>query len=163
MTNQIQASAEAARLHAVHGARVVFSAKDYSIIELAASDDGRTVQRLIVIYDQNRDLRVLDALGALYLRDRNLACDLLGLAESKGWLDYWWGNPATFEYSRISMIAACKAALAHTDRWDVRAPILVDMTPAGVVDVDNLPAREPGSLIRCAPHRYPLGRVTVKS
>jgi hypothetical protein len=160
-SHTLQASAEAARLPS--GARVVFTARDYSIIELAASEDGRTVQRIIVVYDADRDLRILDALGAFYLRDRELCLNLVGLAETKGYVSYWWSNPATVDYSRIPLIAAVKAALWPSDRWDTHPPILVDMTPAGVVDIDNLPGREPGSLIRCAPHRYPLGRVTVKS
>jgi hypothetical protein len=144
------------------GVRLVQSLRDYLIVEIQlSSGKPAMVQRVCVLFDADRDLRVLWVLGALAMFDRGICSELIGLAESRGQLRSWWAGPAPVLIAALhsnALSLASDAALQPDDQWSVAPPEFVKMKPDGTVDIDALPE---GDLLRTAPRSIALGRVVT--
>jgi hypothetical protein len=152
------ASSEAAIGRLPPGVRIVQSARDFMVIEIRLSSDPATAQRLCVLFDHDRDLRVLWCVGALVLFNREACTTLIAVAESRGKVQSWWtSTPMLAAVGVRSLQRATDAALAPDDRWDVLPPVFVNTNPHGTADLDSLDADDP--LRKTTPKSISLGRV----
>jgi hypothetical protein len=140
------------------GVRIVRDEREFIILEIRlASSSPATVQRVCVVPDKARDLRVLWVLGTLALLNRAACSSLVGLAYDKGRLQSWWLNtPLLAAAGARSLTEAADAALAHEDTWEVLPPIFVPPKADGTANVDALPTDD--LLSKVAPKSVALGR-----
>ena len=143
------------------GVRIVRSEREFIILEIRfESSPPAMAQRVCVVPDKARDLRVLWVLGALALLDREACASLVGLAYSQGRLQSWWLSTSMLSaISTRSLITACEAALAYEDRWEVSPPVFVPLKPNDSPDLNALDADD--LLRKMAPKSIALGRVTA--
>jgi hypothetical protein len=143
------------------GVRIILSARDFQIIEIQLSSTPAMVQRVCVLFDTDRDLRVLWVLGALAMFDRGACSMLVALAESKGKLRSWWTKhtPMLAAVGVRPLKHAANVALAPDDRWEVEPPVFVNLKPDGTADLDALTKDD---LLRrtALPKSMALGRVS---
>jgi hypothetical protein len=114
--------------------------------------------RVAIIWDQDRDERVIAAYTSIAYRDFQLRANLLALAESEGVLTAWFA-PFTPDVQRQRKYVqnAVDSALRPCDRWKV-APLQMLAMRDGLVDVDALPADSP---VHWAASTYGLGEVSL--
>lgn len=138
--------------------RIISRNRDTIIIDLPSlSTEPVTVTRTAIFLDHDADMRVLDVLFALHARNRAVRSNVVGLAESSGRLNVWYGDPDTLDMARRVIQDATTAALFPYDQWTVDRITLAPMRD-GIVDRELLPARD---LLRTVSERYRLGLVTV--
>jgi len=157
--NSRLASTEAQLLQArlPAGTRVVFNARDFTIVDLIITPKLAT--RCWIGFDTDRDERVLDVISALYLRNRQIAGGCVGFAETRGDLQVWYAETSeSLGMAQLAMQGACTAALFPYDQWRALPLIRVQTKPDGTVDRDQLGIRD---LLRTAPEKYRLGRVKL--
>jgi len=133
--------------------RVVTWLRDVIVLDLPSTD--RLFTRTAIILDSDADTRILDVLFALHVQNRHIRANVIGLAETRGQITFWYGDKQTLGHSRRPMTDAANAALFPYDKWLVSEPILAPMVD-GVLDRDNLAATD---LLRAVPERYSLGLV----
>jgi hypothetical protein len=157
--SSLLASFEAQRQHRLPAAaQVKLATRDFHIIDWYINPT--TVQRTAVIYDFDRDERVLDFLTALYYNIGIDACDLIGVAESKGTVTVWCGDKIDAPQSdvqRLEMLA--QLATYPTDEWHANGPVLVP-TRNGQLVKGRLDQNHP---LRAVPERFQLGVIEVRS
>ena len=139
--------------------RIICWLRDVLVLDLPSlpTQPRPTMTRTAIVFDPDADLRILDVLIALYYRDRQICSNVIGLAESRGRITCWYGDPKTFDRALISIQSAAHVALWPFDHWTVEPLVLAPMREDGTVDRANLPERD---LLRAVPERYKLGLVT---
>jgi len=135
-------------------ARLVVQLRDVWILDILSASTLYT--RTAIIFDPDADTRILDVLFSLHARDRHTRANVIGLAESKGVITFWYGDSTTIDYSRRSLIDAANAVLFPYDKWVVNPPIIAPMLRDGTLDRDKLALSDP---LRDVPERYKLGLV----
>src|SRR5271168_2216116 len=75
--------------------KLILGLKDFQIYDRFISDRPRRVQRVCVGYDDDRDERVLDFFGAAHYMHPKFCANIVGLAESKGRIAVFYGDPIT--------------------------------------------------------------------
>lgn len=156
-------------------ARVSNSFRDFSLIDLTLPKVPLT-QRIAIVYDFDRDLRVLWVLSAFIHANRKLCAGLIGLAEAKGVLQsFWTPQPTSFlttgyspsfvtGYSPVKytelLQAAADVALEGEDHWTVAPAKLLPVDHNGRLDASALSADHP---LRLVPPRFlaQLGQVQL--
>ena len=132
---------------------VIADLRDVRILEMGLPNN--LTQRLAVIFDHDRDQRVIDVLQSISFRAPHFRANLIALAESGGDLTLWYGDAQTLDAARRPFQEATTAALWPYDNWRVKEVILAPVHD-GVLVRDELPARD---LLQAAPARYVLGLV----
>jgi hypothetical protein len=157
-TQIILASAEAAAAKLPSAMRIALSARDLNIVDIAVTPFFKTVQRLCVLFDDDRDIRIFHVLAALYLQRKDLCLHLVGLGESQGRVHAWFTTVAQERKAEIqpALAHACTEALYPYDRWQAAEPHFILTLPNGQIIRSSLPSQHP---LLLAPERYTLGRV----
>jgi hypothetical protein len=138
--------------------KLVLNLKDFQIYDRFIRDRPPRVQRLFVGYDDDRDERVLDFLGAAHYIHPQFCANIVGLAESKGRIAVFYGDPITLTDAQRPLSEAAYRALYPGDKWHVDMR-LVPMRD-GLLDRTRLDAQSP---LQAAPLRFQLGLIEVKS
>lgn len=141
-------------------ARIVARARDYRVIALpsAVTKPPTFIQTAVILSeDKQADPTVLGILFALHYAAPLIRAGIVGIAKVNGRIRVWCSEPETFEYTRVPLIEACRAAYWPHSRIDTDPLVLVKMLPDGTVDRDNL--GPDGALLRVVPERYKLGLV----
>lgn len=127
------------------GTRIIQSAALHLILEIQLSFTPARVQRICVLFDNDRDLRVLWVVGALAMFSRFACENLVAVAESGGKLRSWWITPIPMLPGADikSLQHASDVALAPDDEWIVEPPTYVKMKSDGTADLDSLPENDP--------------------
>jgi hypothetical protein len=164
-TTNTLASAEASRANMPPGCKIILALRDYSLIEILLPNLP-LAQRVGIVFDPDRDIRILSVLAALVIIDRGACAGLIGLAETQGRItSFWCGPPPVLtagQHQRLLKDAlqhAATAALWPDDEWAVEPPTFVQVAPNGnTVDRAALATDSPLLVI---PERYALGRVKL--
>ena len=133
-------------------ARFIADARDFSIIDYPLPDRSRLINRLGVLWDKDRDARILEVLFALSCRDLRARVALVALAEISGIITAWGYGIDHARMTRSLQEAADCVLLPH-DRWSVNGVIEVPMKD-GFVDLAALEADHP---LHKFPPKYALG------
>jgi hypothetical protein len=157
-TQNILSAAEAARANLPAAMRITLAARDYTIVEIAVTPYFKQLQRLCVLFDDDRDIRAFHVLAAFYLQRKDLCLSLVGLGESQGRVHAWLTTNAQQQKTEVqqALATACKEALYPYDSWQAADPHFVLTLPNGQMIRDSLVAQHP---LRLSPERYVLGRV----
>jgi hypothetical protein len=142
-------------------ARVILSARDFQIIDWLTSDSPRLIQRTAVLYDGDRDERVLDLLTAAHYREPWIFSSLIGIAESKGDVSVYYGHQFGTAADVPSVARAFEDAAKRaivSDKWEINV-VLVPVHN-GVLDRTDMPR---DAVLSAAPSRFQLGLVEVHS
>ncbi len=134
-------------------ARVVARLRDVIVLDLPSAE--RFATRTAVVLDEDADMRILDVLFALHAQNRHIRANVIGLAETRGRITFWYVDPLTLDKSRQHVSNAAYAALFPLDKWQVNEPILAPMHE-GVLVRAKL---QPTDLLRTVPERFSLGLV----
>lgn len=138
--------------------KLILGLKDFQIYDRFISDRPPRVQRLLVAYDEDRDERVLDFLGAAHYMHPKFCANIVGLAESRGRINVFYGDPLTLTDAQRPLSEAAYRALYPGDKWHVDLA-LVPMRD-GLLDRTRLDAQ---STLHVAPLRFQLGLIEVRS
>lgn len=141
--------------------RIVARARDFVLVALPSADTTNLTRiNTAVIFsgDRQADPTVLGILFALHYAAPLIRTGIVGIAKVNGRIRVWCSDPGTFEYTRVPLIEACRAAYWPHSRIDTDPLVLVKTLPNGTVDRDNLAADD---LLRVVPEKYKLGRVSV--
>lgn len=113
--------------------------------------------RIGIVWDEDRDDRLLLVLTALHYMNRKVRSHVVALTERKGVITCWYaGMGAELDDARTALQAAADAALRPHDHWTVNPLIPVKMKD-GVMDWDSL---SPDDLLHGnLPRRFNLGLV----
>jgi hypothetical protein len=132
---------------------IIASTRDRVIFDLPLPTEPPQANRIAVLWDGDRDERILDVMTALHFRDLRVRAHVIALAERGGVVTVWVGSAHDVEKMRAIIQAAADAALRPRDRWTV-APLVVVETRNGVLDKKSLLLDE-----RLASIPYNLGLV----
>jgi hypothetical protein len=138
--------------------KLILGLKDFQIYDRFISDRPPRVQRVWVGYDDDRDERVLDFLGAAHYMHPKFCAKIVGIAESQGQVKVFYSCPLTIAEAQRALSEAAYRALSPQDRWHVDI-VLVPMRD-GLLDRTRLDAQSP---LHAAPPRFQLGLIEVKS
>jgi hypothetical protein len=109
---------------------------------------------ICILWSERADRRVEALLAALYLKDREMLEQLVGIAESRGRIDFWcWSSEHLKDVQRALDAAAASIMVP----WRANAGQSVPCKGA-VVDWEALPADHP---LRSTAKGQRLGRVAV--
>jgi hypothetical protein len=109
---------------------------------------------MAVLFDYDRDERVLDFLTAAHYACPKIRANIVGVAETKGRVAVYYGCPLTITEAQRALSEAAYRALYPGDKWHVDM-VLVPMRD-GVLDHARLDAQ---SQLQAAPPRFQLGLV----
>jgi hypothetical protein len=141
-------------------AQIKLAARDFILIDWIISRKPVLVlQRTFVLYDEDRDERILDFLTALHFKHPKIRANVIGVAESQGLISVWYGDKITWDVCERAMNEAAHAATWPRDRWRVRAQLVPMLN--GVLDRSKLGENIP--LLKVIPARFDLGLIEVRS
>jgi hypothetical protein len=138
--------------------RIIENTRDHLIFDTPMPHAASRANRVAIVWDKDRDERIIAAYTSLAYRDFQLRAHLLALAESGGIVTAWFA-PFTPDVNRQRKYVqtAVDNALLPGDRWKV-APLQMLAMRDGRVDVGVLPADSP---VYWAASVYGLGEVTA--
>jgi hypothetical protein len=139
-------------------ARIHLDARDFQIIDFLTTEDPPRLHRLAVIYDADRDQRVLDFLTCASYGAPAIRANIIGVAESKGRIAVYYGDLLTLDKAERALSEAAHRALYPTDRWAVDLTLVP--VHKGQLDRSRLPETSP---LLAAPARFSYGLIEVKS
>jgi hypothetical protein len=155
MSSKIPAEFSATRqAHLPAAAAIKQCLRDHLIIDWYISSAPPLVQRMAVLFDYDRDERVLDFLSAAHYACPKLRANIVGVAETKGRIAVFYGCPLTIAEAQRALSEAAYRALYPGDRWHVDI-VLVPMRD-GVLDRAKVAETSP---LHAAPPRFQLGLV----
>jgi hypothetical protein len=125
------------------------------VVDFLLKDEPLLLQRLGVIFDHDRDLRVLDLLSATHYSAPRIRSNIVALAERDGRVDVWYSDITTLSNAQRALSEAAWRALYPTDKWVINPPRVVTMV-GGQLDRSKLGADSPLLVI---PAQYALGLV----
>jgi hypothetical protein len=132
--------------------------RDHLIIDWLISSSPPLVQRMAVLFDYDRDERILDFLTAAHYACPKLRANIVGVAETKGRIAVFYGCPLTIPEAQRALSEAAYRALYPGDKWHV------DIVPVpmrdGVLDRTRLDEKH---TLHATPPRYQLGLIEVRS
>ena len=137
--------------------RTVANARNYCVIDIPTMNPP-LVARTAILWDFDRDERLLYALAALHYRAPRICASLRAATETKGRVTAWFDadTPESPELLQQSLFAAAAMVLLpHKDQWTIEAPRLV-VCRYGTVDREQLASDDP---LLVVPARYQLGLV----
>lgn len=141
--------------------RIHLDARDFQIVDRLINDHPPLLQRLIVVYDADRDLRVLNVLSAINYAAPRICSNIVGLAESQGRLRVFYGDPLTVTSAHRALSEAAYKALWPGDRWQIDL-ISVPMHN-GKLARECLPKDSPQyATLLVAPARFQYGLIDLK-
>ncbi len=149
---ELSANRQHSRLPAA--ASVKLSLRDHLIVDWLISSHPPLTQRMAVLFDYDRDERVLDFLSAAHYAYPKIRCNIVGVAETKGRAAVFYGCPLTVDEAHRSLSEAAYRALYPGDKWHV--DIIVVPMRDGVLDRARLAETSP---LHAAPPRFQLGLV----
>lgn len=138
-------------------ARIKASARDFQIVDWLLSQKSPDVQRMVVLYDADRDERIFDFLTAANYLCPHIRTNIIGVAESKACVAVFYGDALTADAAERLLSEAARKAVWPGDRWTVEV-ILVPISD-GRLARDRLPEDSP---LLAAPVRFQLGVVGVQ-
>lgn len=136
-------------------ARIVSDARDYLILEFDLPLKTRLASRVGVLWDIDRDRRVLDVLAAIRFRDLRTASHVLAIHEFGGKLTVWLGG-IDIATAQERLQSAADAALRPHDRWPVTVRPVA--TCDQLLDRSQLAEDHP---LRAIPEKFQLGVVQL--
>jgi hypothetical protein len=135
-------------------ASVQLCLRDHQVIDWYISSSPPLKQRMVVLFDYDRDERVLDFLSAAHYACPKIRANIVGVAETKGRIAVFYGCPLTLTEAQRSLSEAAYRALSPGDRWHV------DIVPVpmrdGALDRTRLDTLSP---LHAAPPRFQLGLI----
>lgn len=122
--------------------RFVLDARDRSIVEfnLPISPPGQAWT--IILWDTDRDARLLNVLEALRYRSPMMLPAVVAITETRGAIDFWTTSLADADAIQRALQGAADAALLPIDRWRVNAPKIIPVKN-GSLTWDVLPSDDP--------------------
>lgn len=139
-------------------AQIKASARDFQIVDWFLSQKSPDVQRMVVLYDADRDERILDFLTAANYLCPQIRTNIIGVAESKACVAVFYGDALTVDAAQRMLSEAARKAVWPADRWTVEViPVPIS---DGRLARDRLPEDSP---LLTAPGRFQLGLVEVRS
>jgi hypothetical protein len=128
--------------------------RDHLIIDWFISSAPPLMQRMVVLFDYDRDERILDFLTAAHYACPKIRANIVGVAETKGRIAVFYGCPLTLTEAQRSLSEAAYRALYPGDKWYVDI-VLVPMRD-GLLDRTRLAEQSP---LHAAPPRFQLGLI----
>jgi hypothetical protein len=133
-------------------ARLNNAGRDFLVCDWVVPDKPVLTQRMGVVFDHDRDERILDFLTAAHYIAPQIRCNIVAVAESKARVTVWYGCPLTFTNAQRPLSEAAYKAVWPGDRWQV--DLLLAPLKNGLLDRDRLSADSP---LRAVPQRFQLG------
>jgi hypothetical protein len=115
-----------------------------------------------ILWDRDRDTRMVATLAALYLRKREMLEQLVGVAESRGKIDFWCRSAEDAKELRGALDEA-SAAISFGNAWKANVGQVVPCTSTGAVDWEKLDEKDPQlGALRSAAKGHGLGVITPR-
>jgi hypothetical protein len=122
--------------------RFVLDARDRSIVEFKLPIDPPGLALIILLWDADRDARLLNALEALRYRSPMMLPAVVAITETRGVIDFWTTSFSDADAIQRALQGAADAALLPLDRWTVNAPKIIPVKN-GSLAWDALPSDDP--------------------
>jgi hypothetical protein len=129
--------------------------RDYAVLEFPLPGNPATAARLVAIYDEVRDPRLLSVIVAIRYRSPPMLAIIPALFKHHAELTFWCTDAAQADAARKAVQGAADACLIPGDKWIVLPPRVVT-TRGGFVDRDALSPDDP---LRTTARHIALGLV----
>jgi hypothetical protein len=132
--------------------RYLLDVRDRAVIQFDLPSDPPTTTRLLVLWDPDKDLRLLTIAEACRYRSPMMLATVVAVSETCGTIDFWTTSTDTAAVTR-AIQGAADAALRPRDQWRVAPPRVIALKN-GRPDWNSLPPNDP---VRVAVQRHQLG------
>jgi hypothetical protein len=122
--------------------RYLIDVRDRSLIEWRLPITPPGTARTLILWDADRDTRLLTVLEALRYRSAMMLPAVVAISESRGTIDFWTPSCADAAAVTRALQSAADAALQPLDQWRVNAPTVVPVK-AERCDWSALPVTDP--------------------
>lgn len=139
-------------------AQIKVSVRDYQIVDFLLSESPPLLQRMAVLYDPDRDERILDFLTCATYACPRVRSNIIVCGESKGRITIYYGDPLTLDKAPRALSEAAYKATWPQDKWVV--DIVLVPVRNGVLDRARLPETSP---LLVLPERFQYGLIEVRS
>jgi hypothetical protein len=119
--------------------KLLLDARDRSLAEFNLPIDPPGRAWTILLWDADRDTRLLTALESLRYRSPMMMPAVIAVTETRGAIDFWTTSLADANAVRRALQGAVDAALLPTDQWTVNAPKIIPVKN-GSLNWDALPS-----------------------
>lgn len=122
--------------------RYLIDVRDRAILAFDLPLNPPGVARTIILWDADRDSRLLTVLEALRYRSPMMLPAVVAITESRGAVDFWTPSFADAAAVTRALQGAADAALQPRDQWRVNTPKIIAVKN-GRLDWNSLPAGDP--------------------